>query len=194
VEGISEALLLPCFAKLIGLKLEYDLERNAVEIVNVGGVSFEPFAKIFNSDNERQRLNIRCAILTDDDREMKTATDEEEISSRAASALELAGGMVAEPFLAKYTFEYELYYKNEALVTKAYKELHQRTNLEFNGTIEERARLFVDRIKTNRDKAVFAQLLAQKIEEDVSFQKFVVPSYIQHAIKWVVDGNDERIK
>jgi len=190
VEGISEALLLPCFAKLTGQK--YDLARNAVEIVNIGGVSFEPFAKIFNSDNKRERLNIRCAILTDDDREMITATDEVEISSRAASALELAGGMVAKPFLAKYTFEYELYYKNEILVAKVYRELHPRTGLEFNGTIEQRALQFVDKIKTNRDKAVFAQLLAQEIEENVSFQEFVVPNYIQHAIKWVVDGNDER--
>ncbi|MBA2133542.1 AAA family ATPase, partial [Hydrogenispora sp. UU3] len=75
VEGISEALLLPVFSKIMGD--EYDIEKNGIEVVNLNGVAFEHFAKLFNTKNPSNRLNCRCAILTDDDR-----TGNEEISSR----------------------------------------------------------------------------------------------------------------
>jgi putative ATP-dependent endonuclease of OLD family len=190
VEGISEALLLPTFARR--MEKDYDLERAGVEIANIDGVAFEPFARLFNSDNERDRLNIRCAILTDDDRSMQTANNAEEISSRASKAIELRGGLLAAPFLARSTFEYELFHANEDLVLQAYSELHSRTDLSFDGEIHERAQAFADKVKANKDKAIFAQLLAQKIEEEEAYRTFVVPNYIQHAIKWVVDGSDER--
>lgn len=190
VEGISEALLLPTFARRMGE--DYDLERAAVEIVNIDGVAFEPFARLFNSDSESDRLNIRCAILTDDDRMVQTANDTEEISSRASKAMNLSGGLLAAPFLAQSTFEYELFHANEDLVREAYRELHPRTDLSFDGEIYERAQAFADKVKGNKDKAIFAQFLAQKIEEEEAYRTFVVPDYIQHAIKWVVDGNDER--
>ncbi len=64
VEGISETLLLPVFAR----RLERRLDYNAVEVVNIGGTSFAPFARLFNSDDPANRLDIPCAILTDDDR------------------------------------------------------------------------------------------------------------------------------
>eukprot|EP01029_Cantina_marsupialis_P002756 TRINITY_DN12639_c0_g3_i2.p1 TRINITY_DN12639_c0_g3~~TRINITY_DN12639_c0_g3_i2.p1 ORF type:complete len:726 (+),score=66.79 TRINITY_DN12639_c0_g3_i2:3212-5389(+) len=63
VEGISEALLLPVFSKLIGR----DLEKNGVEVVNLNGVAFEHFARLFNSKSERKRLASNCSILSDDD-------------------------------------------------------------------------------------------------------------------------------
>ena len=66
VEGISEALLLPVFAKI--LNTSYDIDKNGVEIVNINGVAFEPFARLFNSDVPNKRLNTRCSILTDDDK------------------------------------------------------------------------------------------------------------------------------
>jgi len=190
VEGISEALLLPTFARRMGE--DYNLERAAVEIVNIGGVAFEPFARLFNSDSEGDRLNIRCAILTDDDRTVQTANDTEEISSRASRAMELSGGLLAAPFLAHSTFEYELFHANEDLVIQAYRELHTRTDLSFDGEIDERAQSFADKVKGNRDKAIFAQILAQKIEEEEAYRAFVIPDYIENAIKWVVDGSGDR--
>lgn len=64
VEGISEALLLPVFSEMIG----EDINKNGVEIVNLNGVAFEHFAKLFNSDDEKKRLLARCTLLTDDDK------------------------------------------------------------------------------------------------------------------------------
>jgi len=66
VEGISEALLLPTFAIMMGS--DYDLDKNGIEIVNINGVAFEPFANLFNSSDEKKRLSTFCTIITDDDR------------------------------------------------------------------------------------------------------------------------------
>lgn len=63
VEGICEAILLPEMAKL----LERPLDRYAVEIVNVGGISFRPFAKILALPDTNQCF-AKAAIITDDDR------------------------------------------------------------------------------------------------------------------------------
>ena len=66
VEGISEALLLPVFARLVNATFEID--KNGIEIVNINGVAFEPFAKLFNSNIASKRLHSRCSIMTDDDK------------------------------------------------------------------------------------------------------------------------------
>jgi putative ATP-dependent endonuclease of OLD family len=72
VEGISEALLLPVFAVMMGA--DYDLDKNGIEIVNINGVAFEPFANLFNSKEKEKRLSTFCSIITDDDRSIiKTA-------------------------------------------------------------------------------------------------------------------------
>ena len=87
VEGISEALLFPVFSEIIGT--EYSIEKKGVELVNLNGVAFEHFGKLFNPDNAETRLNCRCAILTDDDR-----TSDGDISSRASRAKELEKGLL----------------------------------------------------------------------------------------------------
>ncbi len=187
VEGISEALLLPELALILGAK--YDLDRNGVEVVNIDGVAFEPFAKLFNSDKRNKRLSVRCAVVTDDD--SHTSIDGES-SSRAENARSLQGGLLRS-FLARSTFEYELYLSNETFVLAAYKELHPKMALAFSGTIEDKAGLFVEKLHSVRDKASFAQLLAGKIATG-KFSSFSVPQYIQNAIKWIVDGTDTSAK
>lgn len=64
VEGICEALILPCLAKLV----DRPFDKYAVTIVNVGGVSFEPFSKLLCFADDPQRQTIKAAIITDDDR------------------------------------------------------------------------------------------------------------------------------
>ena len=73
VEGISEALLMPMFSRIMGK--EYDIEKAGIEIVNINGVAFEHFAKLYNSDDEDKRLASRCAITTDDDEATRTVTE-----------------------------------------------------------------------------------------------------------------------
>jgi putative ATP-dependent endonuclease of OLD family len=181
VEGISEALLLPRFAMKVGQ--DYNLDSNGVEVVNIDGVAFEPFAQLFNSVDVNARLPVRCAIITDDDR-----NEHGQPSGRAENALALRGGKL-EVFLAAVTFEHELYMKNEDLVLKVYQRLHPQTDLAFKGEDSNRAQQFVDKLKSNKDKAVFAQELAAELQVDEAFKAFVVPGYIQNAIRWVVTGN-----
>lgn len=64
VEGISEAILIPVFAKILG----FDLDQHGVEVVNINGVSFEHFAKLYYSNNDKKRLAAKCAIITDCDK------------------------------------------------------------------------------------------------------------------------------
>lgn len=64
VEGICEALILPCLAKMI----DHPFDKYAVTVVNVDGVSFEPFSKLLCFANDPQRQTIKAAIVTDDDR------------------------------------------------------------------------------------------------------------------------------
>jgi putative ATP-dependent endonuclease of OLD family len=181
VEGISEALLLPLFAQKVGQK--YDFDSNAVEIVNIGGVAFEPFALLFNSKNRNARLPVRCALITDDDR-----NDQGQPSTRATNASALRSENL-EVFLAEVTFEHELFTKNEDLMRTVYGELHPQTVLEFEGDSASRAHQFVEKLKSNKDKAVFAQKMAAKLQDEETFKAFVVPAYIQHAIRWVITGN-----
>lgn len=64
VEGICEALLLPEMAKL----LKRSLDKYAVEVVNVDGVSFKPFAHMFTRPDSAVCEFAKAALITDDDR------------------------------------------------------------------------------------------------------------------------------
>lgn len=64
VEGISEELLVPAFALLLG----FTLEDYRIELVNVDGTSFYPFLSLFDGDDPTKRLSIPVSIITDDDR------------------------------------------------------------------------------------------------------------------------------
>ena len=83
VEGISEQLLLPVMAKHIGI----NLDKEGVEVVNIGGVSFEPFAKLFNPDDSNRRLASKCSVITDNDRGLISSNDFRSIENGIDRAL-----------------------------------------------------------------------------------------------------------
>ena len=182
VEGISEALLLPVFSRIMGK--EYDIEKKGIEIVNINGVAFEHFAKLYNSDDEDKRLASRCAIITDDDRNKKT----EEFSSRAEKALKLKGGNLMV-YLGKITFEYELFMAgddNEDVILEIYRKMHSGTKFNQDSK-KEGADFLINKLNDFEDKSELAYRLAIKLDEDNNVRnKFKVPNYIQDAIKWVV--------
>ena len=169
VEGISEALLLPLLAR----RIPCDLDKRGIEIINIAGTAFKPFALLFNSDDPIKRLSISCSLITDDDR---SATGL--ISPRAATAQGLAGGML-QVFFARRTFEYELWESgNKDILIEVYETLHPRTPITS-------AQELLDALDRNGDKAVFAQALSHKLMRDaVVRENFVVPDYIRRAISW----------
>lgn len=127
VEGISEALLIPEMALL----LSRPLDRYAVEIVNINGVSFKPFANLltFTSASSCHPF-LKAAIITDDDRctrknkneyiSKETDFDTEDLiavrdklsngtpSDRFNEIKALCSGANISLYGAKKTFEYEL--------------------------------------------------------------------------------------
>ncbi len=180
VEGISEALLLPIFAKLIGLSegdaSKYSLVKHGVEMVIVGGLAFDPFAKLFNDNDVNKRLASRCAIISDSDK-----TDGS-LSDRARSALALERGNV-KTFVSRRTFEHEFFSlgNNSVLYEKVYSALHPQTVIDCADT-------FLLRLESNKDKAPFAQRLAQHLETEADADRtpdLTISEACKNAIKWV---------
>ena len=185
VEGISEALLISVFSRIMGK--EYDIEKKGVELVNLNGVAFEHFAKLFNDEDPSFRLNCRCAILTDDDRK-----NSGEIPSRAEKAKQLESGLLKVE-LAEKTFEFELFKtgNNREIMLEIFEGMHPiaANKIEKGATIEEYASNFLDKVVSNKAKSEIAHCLALKLEEDnMRRNNFTVPAYIERAIKWVTKG------
>lgn len=189
VEGISEALLLQKFSKIMGN--EYDLDKMGIEIVIVNGVAFEHFGRLFNSNDESKRLSIRSVIITDDDRDSAT----EEISSRAQNALDLKRGLLHVE-TSTVTFEYELIMAsdyNKDLLLSIYTEMHPTSASRISGdTSSDFARSFLSKVESNKAKSELAHRLALKLENDETARRqFVVPDYIKRSINWVIKGEPD---
>jgi len=185
VEGISEALLLPVFSKIIGD--EYNIEKKGIELVNLNGVAFEHFGKLFNADVPESRLNCRCAILTDDDRH-----NGDEASSRAKRAKDLEKNLLKVE-LAEQTFEYELFMagNNREILLQIFSEMHPivAKKIDTGNSIEDHAKNFIEKIVSNKAKSELAHRLAIKLnDEPDARENFTVPSYIKTGIKWVAKG------
>jgi putative ATP-dependent endonuclease of OLD family len=182
VEGISEALLLPVFASIMDLNTDkYNLDKSGVEVINIGGVAFEPFTKLFNNQDVSKNLNIQCALITDDDRD-----EQGNICSRAEKAKDLESDNLLVK-LAQITFEYGLFLKNEDMLIDVYKTdlNHSQTKI-IGENIHKRAICFIEKLKQNKDKGEFSQALSVKLKEDDELRRsFKVPEYIQEAIRWV---------
>lgn len=187
VEGISEALLLPVFSKIMGDT--YDIEKNGVELVNINGVAFEHFAKLFNSEEVDKRVNQRCVIFTDDDRDIET----EEISSRANIALGFQAGTLKVE-LAVQTFEFELMVAgdNFNIIHDTFRKLHPvaANNMVVDpGDTSVSARNLLKKIVGNKAKSRLAHQLAMDLEEDETLRgNFTVPEYIQRGITYIITG------
>lgn len=184
VEGISESLLIPIFSRILGK--EFDVEHNGVEVVNINGVAFKHFARLFNSKYEN-KLMCRCVIITDDD-EGKDGAEE-----RIEKIKDIEGGNLISKF-AKKTFEYELFIYNHdnPCLLEIIEILHPIKINEINNfdiEVTDRADIFVETLSTNRTKSEFAYLLAMELENQENYCNFVVPPYIEEAIKFVVNGD-----
>jgi len=185
VEGISEALLMPIFSKIIGN--EFDIDKAGIELVNLNGVAFEHFANLFNNDDEAKNLNIKCSLVTDDDRDSET----DEISSRAANALNLQKKNL-KVFLAKRTFEFELFIAgNKDILLEIFKQMHPvaADKIVADENIETYGINFLNKINSNKAKSELSHNLAVKLATDQSAREaFIVPTYLKDAIKYAVKG------
>lgn len=210
VEGITEALLINEFSKI----LKRELDKYAVEIVNINGVDFEPFAKIFQSELNNNLLKTKCSIITDDDRctdpnkknqfikkeeitaytnineeQFKSISDRldvGEISDRTEKLMKYSKNNI-KVLTAKKTFEYELakIKENREIILKVLKEIHPRISETFDKD-QDNNELFATKIwiAIKDSKSEYAQKLLNKI---IKGNAFVVPEYIKKAIEHVTE-------
>lgn len=185
VEGISEALLMPIFSRIVGEI--YDIDKAGVELVNLNGVAFSHFANLFNNDNEAKNLKTRCSLITDDD----TASETDEVASRAKIASELAKKNL-KVFLAERTFEFELFIAgNKDILLSIFTEMHPVSagRIVADENVKVHAANFLEKVISNKAKSELAHRLAVKLSTDSAAREaFVVPMYIINAIKYAVKG------
>lgn len=156
VEGISEALLMPIFAEYI----DRSLEKYAIEVVNVDGVAFRPFANLLCYANDTGRQTIKAAIITDDDRCTNRADPDHYISKeidydtadlesvveklkysvgseRFQSIKDLCNESHISLWSAKKTFEYELvlHENNIPYLLSAITQSHPRAGVALSETV-----------------------------------------------------------
>lgn len=183
VEGISEALLLPIFAEQLGL----NLRDYAVNVVNVNGLSFAPFYRIFKDGN----VKIPCAVITDGDpvAESDGVSGTYEHGSRAKDVIADLDGY-CKPFIARRTFEYELALcGNEVHMASLFKTRHPKLGEELEDkltmvtTAEEKALAVQEYICR---KATYKADLAHDllISSEGGLISLFVPDYIADAIRF----------
>lgn len=171
VEGITEALLVPVFARICA----FDLDKHGVEVVNVQGLSFKRFAPLFDDKND---LIINGVILTDDDR--SSICGDKSDSYNEIKALETDKLKV---FSSRKTFEFELIYTNgfESEIWEIFKNKHDG----IFGDIDDFTSLFNvfnTKQKNSIKKADLALILSEEIK-DASEE--IVPEYIKSAFDYL---------
>jgi putative ATP-dependent endonuclease of OLD family len=183
VEGVSEQLLLPQFARLLGR----DLADSGVSIINLGGVAFRQFARLFGED----ALPIRCAIISDGDPPGAKGPENPDNpdltpNERAAALLGLRSNYV-EVCLASVTLEWDmaLAQPRDPLLIEIMTGLHPVSGAALAGEAELSASAwaFQFRDKLTR-KAEFAQNLAAALDNNDEL-RVEVPDYLKRGIEHV---------
>jgi len=171
VEGITETLLTPHLADIYFGETN-SLTKRGIEVVNIDGVSFEPYAKLFTS--ETHRLPMRAVILTDRD------SDADSISKRSQNVLNMKSNDLDVQVSEGRTLEIDLWNSgNDELMIEAGKNvLATKANIES-------AEVLLSKLSNNKD--VGKGDLAQELI-DLSYTKKIelkVPKYFENGFKWV---------
>lgn len=180
VEGIAEQLLLPQLATRSGVSLS----DAGVSIVNVGGVSFAPFAALFSSEH----LPYRCAIVSDGDPPKKAELDielegGEPLLSATAQKLKANETDTLRVFLAERTFEWDLAKAgNWETLIQALALVKPKLANSLSPQKDGRPDALLDAVENSKGR--FAQALTEVLADD---RDFVVPQYLVDAINWAAN-------
>lgn len=210
VEGISESLLVPVLAKRLG----HDLARDHISVIPICGVAFETYKKLLDPN----ALGIPAAMVTDADppvpRKDQWKDEEPEkdggaftVCDRTKNLLTLFNGHTTVIVRhSQLTLEYDLAEAgdgNAAAMALAWESCYQRTPGTFNTDRVTQAGANradkalaawrgICRADPAASKAEFAHRLSAKLaEQELDGQwkiAFVVPPYLEQAIKHVVNA------
>jgi len=208
VEGLAEQVLLPVFARLIGV---YDnwLKKHIV-VVNIGGRYFDNFLKIFDSINP-EALALKVACITDRDpsrKEIGKANARFESckpSDYNADTTKYEYRNHSEKFLEEYkehpnirffsqgidscTLEYDIALNNpkhKVLLVPSIKNSDELKGMIDTDGVDKSA--IASRYLESVSKGVNALELSNAIMDlsESDREKFNVPPYIKEAIEWVL--------
>lgn len=169
VEGWAEEILIPSFAKAIGI----DLTAKGISIVNIGGVGFQHYANIFLR-RDFPHLNIPVVIITDSDIRAYKRHNFEKIHKNKfnrKTSLKLIRIKNKSKQKIKYypapywTLEYCLYQsqKLSEIFKKHTKIIHSKTPWNSNFELELAKKL----IKKNLDKTGIAYRIAHELDQEI---------------------------
>lgn len=225
VEGIAEALILPKLAVNVLKKynrkavaegkrvLANSIEEMGISVVNINGINFKYFMKLFcNFDNSLgPNIPIFCAGLSDRDPDKKTYPLKGETVTGNNPVLDYINDINSNKYSRLFlsplkTFEYDMAMINPTVMAKTLKSLWPTEN----GTVSPDLQKIIDKnnnyhkdLCSLRDdakfiykhiddsqvgKGLFAYALAEAIEEE-----FIVPEYIVKAILWACGGIEENV-
>lgn len=185
VEGIAEALLIPILAK----RIDKDLRKYGVTLVNVNGLNFDAFKPLFSD----QAINIPVSVMTDTDPKPKDKT----FPVAQTIVNPIAEGRNIKIFKALKTFEYDLFLHEENIAPclKAFESLMPNSAKMLKAKLDE--------IDNQHDKAVFmfkwlflrknprclkgefAQELSAILEANQALP-FKIPPYIEAALEQMI--------
>jgi putative ATP-dependent endonuclease of OLD family len=183
VEGMAEQLLLPVIAEKMGRSLA----EAGVAVINVGGVAFGPFVKLFGPD----KLPYRCAVISDSDPPATEEDEEgrtEEDAALSATAQRLLGqaNENVRIFLSKRTLEWDIVQAgNWDLVIAALRRVRPRVARRLgeehaSSSQEGRADALLEAVKDHKGR--FAQALLAEMRDGGELE---VPIYLREALEWL---------
>jgi len=226
VEGIAEALIIPELASQViqenhasfnTEKKPKTLEDFGVSIININGIFFDHFMQLFSGyskdengfiDSEIDKINIRCAGITDNDPDKElypTPTNPETGKNRCLFLIDelKSNSENCRLFTNLKTFEYDLALEGENIKTlnkiildniatdgslKEQSEEYEKVNWSGKSVEEKKdaAKWILERLENSNPigKGEFAQKLSYKIHSEGI--ELSVPEYIKESIKWVI--------
>lgn len=222
VEGIAEALVLPKLAEIVlqkynqnreePLRLASTLDAMGVSVININGINFKYFMKLFGNfeGSSGPNIPIYCSGLTDKDpgkddsnKDIYPEKDKEVESKNPIVAIkgQIDSNEWTRLFVSPLkTFEYDLATYNPMLLATVLKSvwptqkgsvcieldkiIAKGNSYSDTSHLADDAKYIYEHIEDGEiGKGVFAYALAEKITAD-----FVVPEYISNAVLWACGG------
>lgn len=180
VEGYSEALCLPEFGKLLGV----DFDREGVELVNIQGVAFARFIKLYQGE---YGLRMNFSLLTDKDATKKNG------ESRVLKLQADLDNYIDRLYVSDgENFEDSIYAipENRPILNKVWGEIRPASKSENEITA---FTTNYSQFEKDVDKYDLKTEIALKLSEHISEGSvdFTVPEYIKKAIQRAVGILDE---
>ena len=217
VEGIAEALVLPRLAEIVlkkynqeqeePMRLASTLDEMGVSVININGINFQYFMKLFGNfqGSSGPNIPIYCSGLTDRDpgKDIYPKKDVEVESKNPIVSIKdkIDSNKWTRLFVSPLkTFEYDLATYNPQILATVLRSLWPTPDGTVCAELDEiigkkaeysdlsllakDAECIYRRIESSEiGKGEFAYSLAEKITDD-----FIVPDYISNAVLWACGG------